>query len=79
MTVPVEMMVQRPMAIEVLVVLDASFAASLEALSEVDVGGLRRVRSPRRTTSAWITVRPPRVMLAVPEMLALRETLLPES
>lgn len=38
-----------------------------------------RVRSPRRWTSAIITVLPPRVMLAVPEMFARRETLLPLS
>lgn len=36
-------------------------------------------RSPRSWTSAIITVRPPRVMLAVPVMAARRETLLPES
>jgi hypothetical protein len=36
-------------------------------------------RSPRRCTSAMITVRPPRVMFAVPVMAARRETLLPES
>jgi len=36
-------------------------------------------RSPRRCTSAMITVRPPRVMLAVPVMAERRETLLPES
>lgn len=38
-----------------------------------------RVRSPRRWTSAIITVLPPRVMFAVPEILARRETLLPLS
>lgn len=36
-------------------------------------------RSPRSCTSAMITVRPPRVMLAVPVIAARRETLFPES
>jgi len=67
------MMVQRPMAMLVDVDFDC-VEASLGSL-----GGFSRVRSPRRTTSAWMTVRPPSVMLAVPEMLARRETLLPES
>jgi hypothetical protein len=67
--------VQRPMAMDV----ELDLAASLEEPSLLSEGGLRRVRSPRRTTSAWMTVRPPSVMLAVPEMLARRETLLPES
>lgn len=80
MTVPVLMTVQRPMAMDVE---DGCFAAPLSFASvagvEEEGEGLRRVRSPRSTTSAWITVRPPSVMLAVPEMLARRETLLPLS
>jgi hypothetical protein len=46
-----------------------------------DCEGADRVgwRSPRSWTSAMMTVRPPRVMLAVPVMAARRETLLPES
>ena len=78
MTVPMLMTVQRPMAMDVE---DGCFAALLSLVSEAneEEGGLRRVRSPRSTTSAWITVRPPSVMLAVPEMLARRETLLPLS
>ena len=80
MTVPVLMTVQRPIAMDVE---DGCFAAPPSLVSAVDAeeegGGLRRVRSPRSTTSAWITVRPPSVMLAVPEMLARRETLLPLS
>ena len=82
MTVPVLMTVQRPMAMDVE---DGSFAVPLSLASEAGAAaeeeedGLRRVRSPRSTTSAWITVRPPSVMLAVPEMLARRETLLPLS
>ena len=46
-----------------------------------DEEGTARVgwRSPRSWTSAMMTVRPPRVMLAVPVMALRRETLLPES
>jgi len=72
-TVPVEMIVQRPIAMLV----DADLLWLLASLGSG--GGLSRVRSPRSTTSAWMTVRPPRVMFAVPEMLARRDTLLPES
>ncbi len=36
-------------------------------------------KSPRNCTSAMMTVRPPRVMFAVPVMAERRETLLPES
>lgn len=56
---------------------------------EMDVGvtsfpedeGTERVgcRSPRKWTSAIITVRPPKVMLAVPVIADFRLTLLPES
>jgi len=84
MTVPALMTVQRPMAMDVedgcfAVPLSLASAAGAEEEEEEEGGGLRRVRSPRSTTSAWITVRPPSVMLAVPEMLARRETLLPLS
>jgi hypothetical protein len=68
--VPVDTMVHRPMLIDVV----DCFAA----FGSVD-GSFGRVRSPRRCTSAMITVLPPRVMLGVPEMLALRDTLLPLS
>jgi hypothetical protein len=44
-----------------------------------DAVGRVECKSPRRTTSAMITVRPPRVMFAVPVMALRRETLLPES
>jgi hypothetical protein len=40
------------------------------------VGWLNLCRSPRRWTSAWMTVRPARVILGVPDMQALRDTLL---
>jgi hypothetical protein len=70
MTEPVEMMVQRPILIDVLDVFDA--------FGSVD-GGFVRVRSPRRWTSAIITVLPPRVILGVPVMFARRDTLLPLS
>ena len=46
---------------------------------DCDAVDLVGCRSPRSWTSAIITVRPPRVMLAVPVMAARRETLLPES
>ena len=46
---------------------------------EVEEGGSVRIRSPRMITSAWMTVRPPRMMLGVPWMMALRDTLLPVS
>ena len=42
-------------------------------------GGRVRMRSPRRMTSAWMTVRPPRMMFGVPWMRERRETLLPVS
>jgi len=69
MTLPVEMTVHRPMLILV------------GALSFPELDGEGRVewRSPRKTTSAMMTVRPPSVMFAVPVMALLRETLLPES
>lgn len=46
-----------------------------------DCDGALRVgcKSPRSWTSAIMTVRPPRVMFAVPVMALRRETLLPES
>lgn len=69
MILPVEMTVHRPMLMLVGVT------------SLPDCEGTDRVgcRSPRNCTSAMITVRPPRVMLAVPVIAARRETLLPES
>jgi hypothetical protein len=70
MTEPVEMIVQRPILIDVLEVFDA--------FGSVD-GAFVRVKSPRRWTSAIITVFPPRVMFGVPVMFARRETLLPLS
>jgi hypothetical protein len=70
MTEPVEMMVHRPILIDVLDVLDALGS---------DEGALVRVRSPRRWTSAMITVLPPRVMLGVPVIFARRDTLFPLS
>ncbi len=50
-------------------------------LLEEEEGGGGRVlcRSPRMHTSAWMTVRPPRMMFCVPWIWALRETLLPVS
>jgi len=51
----------------------------VEGLSVVEEGGRVRVRSPRMMTSAWMTVRPPRMMFGVPWMKDLRETLLPVS
>lgn len=50
-------------------------------VSRPDCEGAERMgrRSPRSCTSAMMTVRPPRVMLAVPVMAARRETLFPES
>lgn len=71
MTVPVAMMVCFPMLMEVMA---WGFPAAAFG-SEVFV----LVKSPRRWTSAIITVLPPSVMLAVPEMFARRETLLPLS
>jgi len=66
------MMVCLPMLIDVMACdFDADFGSTVEDFV--------RVRSPRRWTSAIITVLPPRVMLAVPVMLARRETLLPLS
>jgi len=46
-----------------------------------DDDGTARVgcKSPRSCTSAMMTVRPPRVMFAVPVIAERRETLLPES
>lgn len=46
---------------------------------ELEAVGRVECRSPRRTTSAMMTVRPPRVMFAVPVMALRRDTLLPES
>jgi hypothetical protein len=71
MTVPVATMVCLPMLIEVIAwgLVDAAFGSE----------DFVRVRSPLRWTSAIITVLPPRVILAVPEILARRETLLPLS
>lgn len=68
-TLPVEMTVHRPILMLIGVV------------SFPDCEGMGRVgfRSPRSCTSAIMTVLPPKVMLAVPVMAALRETLLPES
>ena len=66
--VPVDMTVHLPMLILVGV---PSFPD--------DAVGRVECKSPRRTTSAMITVRPPRVMFAVPVMALRRETLLPES
>jgi hypothetical protein len=53
----------------------------LETLAALgsEEGGLVRVKSPRRWTSAMMTVLPPRVMLGVPLILARRDTLLPLS
>jgi hypothetical protein len=69
MILPVEITVHRPMLILVGV---TSFP---------DCDGAARVgcKSPRNCTSAMMTVRPPRVMLAVPVIAARLETLLPES
>jgi hypothetical protein len=69
MTLPVEMTVHRPMLMLVGVT------------SLLDCDGTARVgcKSPRNCTSAMITVRPPRVMFAVPVIAERRETLLPES
>lgn len=77
MVVPGEMMVHRPMLMVLLCCEDEGALLPPEALCEDD--DLRRCRSPRRTTSDWMTVLPPSVMLAVPLMWARRETLLPES
>lgn len=41
--------------------------------------GAGRTRSPRITALAWIAVRPPRIMLAVPWIWERREILLPVS
>ena len=73
-TEPVEMTVQRP--------IDMAVCAGGAFWGLVDDGaGAGRVacRSPRRWTSDIITVRPPRVMFAVPVMALRRDTLLPES
>lgn len=70
MTEPVATTVQRPILMEVL--------ETLAALGSEE-GGLVRVKSPRRWTSAMMTVLPPRVMLGVPLILARRDTLLPLS
>lgn len=69
MTLPVEITVHRPILILVGV---TSFP---------DCDGTARVgcKSPRNCTSAMMTVRPPRVMFAVPVIAERRETLLPES
>jgi hypothetical protein len=69
MTLPVEMTVHRPMLMLV----------GVTSLPDCD--GTERVgcKSPRNCTSAMMTVRPPRVMFAVPVMAERRETLLPES
>lgn len=69
MTLPVEITVHRPILILVGVT------------SLPDCEGADRVgwRSPRSCTSAMMTVRPPRVMFAVPVMADRLDTLLPES
>lgn len=69
MTLPVEITVHRPIMILV----------GVTSFPEDD--GTARVgcRSPRSCTSAMMTVRPPRVIFAVPVIAARRETLLPES
>lgn len=72
-THPAPTTVQRPM----LMALAAEEGADLPSADVSE--DLKRCRSPRRCTSAIMTVRPPRVMLAVPEIWARRETLLPES
>jgi hypothetical protein len=84
-TLPVLTMVQRPMEMAVCAE-GFSFEAPPAALEgfrdeELVLLGWGRVacRSPRRCTSDIITVRPPRVMFAVPVMALRRETLLPES
>lgn len=41
--------------------------------------GRVRTKSPRMQTSAWMTVRPPRIMFWVPWIWERRETLLPVS
>lgn len=51
----------------------------LEEELEVVLGTRVRSRSPRITASAWITVRPPRIMFVVPWICERRETLLPVS
>lgn len=73
-TLPVEIMVQRPIEMAVWA------GGGLEDVV-LELLGTGRVacRSPRRCTSDIITVRPPRVMLAVPVMALRRDTLLPES
>jgi hypothetical protein len=69
MTLPVEITVHRPILMLV----------GVTSLPDCD--GTERVgcKSPRNCTSAMMTVRPPRVMFAVPVMAERRETLLPES
>lgn len=69
MTLPVEITVHLPMLILV----------GVTSLPELDGTGRVECKSPLRTTSAMITVRPPSVILAVPVMALRRETLLPES
>ena len=82
-TEPVETMVHLPMLMAVCAA-DFSLAEGLaadEGFSDEDEEGTGRVawRSPRRCTSDIITVRPPKVMFAVPVMALRRETLFPES
>jgi hypothetical protein len=71
MTLAVEMTVHRPMLMLV----------GVTSLPDAELEGTARVgcKSPRNCTSAMMTVRPPRVMFAVPVMAERRETLLPES
>lgn len=80
MTVPVLITVHLPITIAVGVLLPAPAPLAAGFPSLVAWGTLRVLcRSPRRWTSAMMTVRPPSVMFAVPVMAARRETLLPES
>lgn len=67
--VPVQMTVHLPMLMAVVDCFAAAFGSD----------DFVRVRSPRRCTSAMMTVLPPRVMLGVPLMFARRDTLLPLS
>lgn len=69
MTLPVEMTVHLPMLMLV----------GVTSLPDCD--GAERVgwRSPRSCTSAMMTVRPPKVILAVPVIAERRDTLFPES
>lgn len=52
---------------------------ALLVVDEGEVLGGRRTRSPRMVVPDWITVRPPRIMLAVPWIWERREILLPVS